>query len=93
MIQDDRTEAQKSTHVWGVVGTDRFMSGWGEASGGMSYAVWACDSEGSTLRDLEYKVEQRGDMDRVRIVYLPDYRPRAAHTHIYVHTKSHPAFV
>lgn len=85
VIKDDRTEEQKRTHVWGVVGTDSFMSGWGEAKDGYSYAVWSCPNDMAKLADLERTVSHREDMKRVRVVYLPDYRPRgAAHVHIYV---------
>ena len=84
VIEDNRTEEQKLTHIWGVVGTDSFMSNWGGATGGPSYAVWACENDMVQLEALERKVLQRGDMKRVRIVYLPHYQPKAAHTHIYV---------
>jgi len=84
VIEDNRTEAQKLTHIYGVVGTDSFMSNWGGAAGGSSYAVWACENDWAQLEALERKVSQRGDMKRVRIVYLPTYKPKAAHTHIYV---------
>jgi hypothetical protein len=80
---DDRTEEQKKTHVLAVVGTDTFMSGWGGAEGGKSYAGWACRPE--DLWPTERRVRARGDMHRVRVVSLRDYRPQAAHTHIYVH--------
>ena len=85
ILKDDRTEEQKKTHVWGVVGTDPFMSGWGEAKDGASYAVWATTA--GNVASVEREVLNRGDMHRVRVVYLPDYRPRfAAHVHIYVRT-------
>ena len=35
-IIDDRNDLQKNTHVWAVVATDKFMSGWGGAKGGKS---------------------------------------------------------
>jgi hypothetical protein len=92
--QDDRTEGQKNTHTWLVIGTDRFMSGWGEASNGLSYAAWACEPK---YRDqvLDW-VESRSDMKRVREVYEGQgnkkyYAPGAAHCHIYVVTDEHPA--
>ena len=89
-IQDDRTQAQRKTHTWLVVGTDSFMSGWGEAKGGLSYAAWACMPED---RHAVYSwVTMRGDMKRVREVCdYPDnpYRPnrRCVHLHIYVTQK------
>lgn len=87
---DDRTKEQKRTHPVIVMGTDRFMSGWGGAQGGPSYAGWACrlDDECQVLR----WVEGRGDQRRVRIV-SGNYRPRPGpgHCHIYVVNDSHPA--
>lgn len=85
ITQDDRTDEQKQTHVWAVVGTDPFMSGWGEATGGMSYAAWAYQEGHQSA--VEGFVRARGDMHRIRIVYLPDWRPRAAHTHVYVYDR------
>ena len=82
IIQDDRTDDQKKTHQWLVVGTDSFMSGWGEAKGMVSYAAWATTQEG--LNDTLCWVERRGDMKRIRVVY-GDYKPKGkVHLHIYV---------
>lgn len=83
IIKDDRTNEQKVTHTLAVVGVDPFMSSWGDAAGGMSYAAWAF-KEGQAVQTLS-KVQARGDMRRVRIVALDGYRPTgAAHLHIYV---------
>ena len=81
ILKDDRTEAQKQTHTVAVVGTDPFLSGWGDAKNGASYAVWACKPE--DLLETEVWVRRRGDMNRVRTVTLKRWRPQAAHTHIY----------
>lgn len=81
-MQDDRTSDQKRTHILAWVGTDPGMSGWGGATGGMSYAGWAFES--GYQNACESFVRQRGDMKRVRLVDLRTYRPNAAHTHIYV---------
>ena len=81
-MQDDRTPEQQVTHTWLVIGTDRFMNGWGEAEGGVSYAVWACKPE--DRHECLSWVERRGDMRRVREV-AGEYRPRGkGHCHIYV---------
>ena len=83
-VRDDRTEEQKRTHhiLWG--GTDRFMSGWGEAEGGASYAFWACKPEDE--RECERTIRSRPDLARVRDV-MTDYRPRGVgHCHIYLWT-------
>ena len=82
-IIDDRTEEQKLTHTLAVVGTDPFMSNWGEACNGLSYAAWAFeDGQESKAIDM---IMARGDMQRVRIVSLEGYKAKgAAHCHIYV---------
>ena len=82
---DDRTEEQKKTHPYIFGGTDSFMSGWGGAEGGSSYAFWACTQE-----DWSYcksYVLNRGDLKRVRQV-SNDYKPNArncAHCHVYIY--------
>jgi hypothetical protein len=83
IIKDRRTEAQKKTHCCMVVGTDRFMSGWGEAEGGASYAAWACESWDEANR-VAALIRARGDQKRVRIVDSRDYRPSCKHLSIYV---------
>lgn len=87
ILKDDRTEAQKKTHTTIVMGTDSFMSGWGDARGGSSYAGWACKE--SEINACESWVQGRRDMKRVRIV-SGDYRPipsKPGHCHIYVYNK------
>ena len=82
-IDDDRTPEQQQTHPWLVVGTDSFLSGWGKAKGGVSYAAWACQ-EGH-VQPMFARINGRSDMRRVRIVYGPHYQPRGrGHLHIYV---------
>ena len=81
IIQDDRTELQKSIPHYIVVGTDTFLSGCGE--GMRSYAGWAV--RWADLRECEEWVESRSDMKRVRVVDGQTYRPtRRGHLHIYV---------
>ena len=88
-IQDDRTAEERKTHTWIVVGTDSFMSGWGKASGGVSYAAWAC--KGSDVDRVENWVRARSDMKRVRIV-SGRWCPRGnGHAHIYVVHDDHNA--
>ena len=84
ITQDDRTDEQKETHDWIVVGTDSFMSGWGKCSNGASYAGWACRFD--DLDECEKMVRSRSEMKRVRVVKDP-YKPNpklCAHFHIYV---------
>lgn len=86
VIEDDRTQEQKETLRFGVVGTDSFMSGWGMAQDGASYAAWACN--GNQIDACERMVRGRREMKRVRVVDLRDYRPDpnlCAHFHIYVY--------
>lgn len=89
IVVDDRTEAQKDSHRWLVVGTDSFMSGWGGAAGGNSYAAWACETL-AEAKAAERWVSARSEMKRVRVVldgvrlpYRPDSR-YCAHLHIYL---------
>lgn len=65
-LQDDRTEEQRKTHTWLVVMTDKFLSGWGKAKKGPSYAAWACVH--NDLDSVESWVRSRTDAQRVRIV-------------------------
>lgn len=91
-IRDDRTEAQKTTHDVLVIATDRFMSGWGRAAGGVSIAAWAC--RGDDAGTVESWVRSRHEMHRVRVTCNPRYKPRTngcAHFHIYAVGPEHPA--
>lgn len=91
IIQDDRTNEQKETHNWLVIGTDTFMSGWHFAKNGKSYAAWACKPE-DRWKVLNW-VESRSDMIRVREVSEEHkrYQPKGnGHCHIYVVTDNHP---
>jgi hypothetical protein len=83
VTKDDRTPTQKVTHRLAVIGTDRCLSGWGGAAGGLSYAGWACTPD--TVDACERWVRSRGDMRRVRVVSLP-YRPKrpCVHFHLYI---------
>jgi len=90
--QDDRTAEQLKTHIWGVVAKDKFMSGWGGASGGASRCAWACEDYDKAERAYRW-VSNRSEMRYVNIVDLRTYRaPRGtAHFHIYVATEGHPS--
>lgn len=91
---DDRTEEQKKTHTWGVVASDKFMSGWGGARGGVSRCAWAVPDDGSINIDrVENWVRSRSEMRYVNVVNLNTYRPPrgTVHFHIYVVSPSDPA--
>jgi hypothetical protein len=84
IIVDNRTEEERKTHRLAVIGTDSFMSGWGQADRGLSYAGWAF-KDGDEAECLS-AVDSRSDMNRVRVVTLDGYRATgAAHCHIYVY--------
>jgi hypothetical protein len=91
-IVDDRSTEQKSTHVWGIVAKDKFMSNWGGAAGGNSRCAWAVPA-GSSLERVFNWVAARKEMRNVNIVNLNTYRaPRGTvHFHIYVVGQDHPA--
>ena len=83
-IQDDRTTEEKVTHRFAWLGTDSFLSGWGGAEGGNSYAAWAF--EDGNQNTAEASVRGRVDMKRVRLVDLDDYRPGQSCAHFHVYT-------
>ena len=86
--QDDRTQEEMKTHYWLVTATDKFMSGWGRANGGLSKCAWACRPEDV---DAVYDwVKNRSDMKYVNIRTTPWY-PVCKHVHIYVVRGNHPA--
>jgi hypothetical protein len=87
--KDDRTPGQKETHRWAIVGTDKCLSGWGEAEGMPSYAAWSAKPD--HLEAVRRWVAARGDMIRVREVDLRNYHPEHCHLHIYVVDPEHPA--
>ena len=90
ILVDDRTGSEKRTHTIIVMMTDKFLSGWGGAKGGPSYAGWACRPD--DINTVERWVRSRSDAQRVRIVG-GDYRPPsgAGHCHIYSVHKGHNA--
>lgn len=89
-FQDDRTDDMLATPHVIVMMTDSFLSGWGGAKGGPSYAGWACKYDDSGA--VEQWVRSRSDAKRVRIVGS-DYRPPSGmgHCHIYEVGEGHPS--
>ena len=86
---DDRTESEQASHTNLVVGRDKFLSGWGKATGGTSYAAWACTDD--DLVKVEDWVCGRGDMLNVR-TQDSNYEPTGpGHFHVYVVGQDHPA--
>ena len=87
--QDDRTQEQKKTHIALVTATDKFLSGWGEAKGGLSKCAWACKPEHF---DKVFKwVSNRTDMKYVSYHVNNWYPKNYEHLHIYVVEENHPA--
>jgi hypothetical protein len=98
--KDDRTEEQKTTHVWAIVARDSFMSGWGQARGhggawrvgspfrergdGVSRCAWACHPDVNTDRVFNW-VKSRSEMKNVSLVDLRTYRPPANTAHFHVY--------
>jgi len=89
-LVDERTDEERETLSVIILGTDRYMGGWGAATGGPSYAGWACRPDDAGT--VERWVRNRSDMTRVRIV-SGDYRPPSGpgHCHIYAVRPGHPA--
>jgi hypothetical protein len=87
---DDRTTEQKESHYVLITATDRFMSGWGQASGGLSKCAWACERK--DYRQVLEWVEKRSDMKYVNANFSKKWYPQnAKHVHIYVVGEKHPA--
>ncbi len=83
VINDRRTEAQKQRLTLLVVGTDKVLSGWGQARGGASFLAFACDSK--TLDQVLKMARDRTDLYRVRVVIDSrgsPYRPSRTCKHL-----------
>jgi hypothetical protein len=86
--EDNRTPEEKKTHTWLVTATDKCLSGWGQAEGGLSKCAWACRRE--HLDQVERWVRSRREMKYIYVTNRPWY-PKAAHVHIYVVHETHPS--
>lgn len=93
LFKDDRTDEEKKTLTHFVKGRDTFLSGWGDAKGKRSYAVWACKPEHAT--QVGNWVRGRSDMRNVvegiqfKSVHAPTYRGDLVH--VYAVGDEHPA--
>jgi hypothetical protein len=87
-IQDERTEEQKSTHIFGVVAKDKIASFWGNASGGPSRVAWACKCYDDASKIFDW-LESRPEMANISIVDLRKYSPPPKEAQFYVHV-AHP---
>jgi len=82
VIEDDRDRAEKMGTEWFAIGTDSYLSGWGQAPRRSLYALPCRDFKEAEL--CAENLKKRGDMKRVRIV-AGDWRPRLRsgdHLHI-----------
>ena len=90
-VKDDRSDSEMNTHTCYVKARDTFLSGWGQAEGGTSYAIWACRPEHlDTVFDW---VKGRGDMQRVSTSTFRYEQLRGDNDqlHIYVVNEGHPS--
>lgn len=78
-----------------VGGVDSFMSGWGDADGGKSYAFWGCRPEDEVA--VREWVGHRDEIRRVRVVVHsttskpPVQMSARDHCHVYHVREGHPA--
>ena len=80
MTNDRRTNEQRESTQFFVNATDRFMSGWGQARGGLSYFCIACDTDAQV--DLaETWLRSRDEMKSVFVSSTPRKR-KDCHTSI-----------
>ena len=91
VVQDDRTAAERISHVCFVKARDTFLSGYGDAEGGTSYAVWCCRPADHTK--VGEWVKGRAEMVDLTTDFNPDtYKlKRRDRIHIYVVNDNHAA--
>lgn len=88
IFQDDRTAAERAELTELVGGRDSFMSGWGKADGGSSFAFWACAPV--HLEQVETWVDGRDDITRCDLAeLLAGDRHEHEHCHIYAVRADH----
>ena len=102
IIQDDRSKLEgRRAFTFLVGGRDSFMSGWGRAEGGASWAFWACRPEDrlaverwvADREELRYRrtielTASEASAERIRRARLPR---NFTHLHVYTVTAGHPA--
>ena len=91
IVKARRTEATRATHTTLITATDKWMSGWGAATGGASKVAYCCRPEDS---DAVYDwVKSDDNMTNVNC-HGADWRPaKAAHVSYYVVSPGHMALV
>lgn len=65
-IQDTRPKNTRRETI-AVAARDEFMSGWGEAEGGYSYAAWACKSHDDAEKVSKW-LNGREEMQDIQII-------------------------
>ncbi len=102
-VKDHRKEELIDSHTVGVYAYDKCMSGWGEAEGGWSIAIWYCKP--MDANKVEEWVENRGEMiwvgqemdsvviDKAILVCQNQgqYSKKVAHVSLYSVGEGHPA--
>lgn len=89
-VHDMRTPTQRKTMNMLVVGMDPFLSGWGPARHGLSFAAWACHS--ADLPWVHQWVLDRDDINGVQVVHDGEFEDeRCVHLSIYPVDENHPA--
>jgi len=100
MIKDQRTDKERETSNYFVMGRDTFLSGWGEAENTYSYAVWFCETK-EQHKVLKKWVKNRGEMVNIEsgdaLKFNNYVKTRFAHPnicklHIYGTGRYHPAY-
>ena len=89
MIEDDRSAEERKTHTVLITATDKFLSGWGCAKGGLSKCAWACKPE-HEAKVLAW-VKARSDMKYVNVSYGRWQPKNYRHCHIYTVNENHPS--
>lgn len=100
-VKDQRKEELIDSHTVGVYGYDKFMSGWGDARGGWSIAIWYCKP--MDANKVEEWVESRSEMvwvgqemgsvviDKAILACQTQKQNKVAHISLYSVDEGHPA--
>jgi len=92
IIKDRRTIEQKHNLNRFVIGYDPWMSGWGEAEGMKSYAVWACSEDDLSTVEHWVRTVKSADLLNIRVLDSLAALPQGdVHISIYPVTENHVA--
>lgn len=89
-INDKRKAADVEKLNWVVCGKDSFMSGWGGAKGGRSFAAWACHDD--NVDEILAQAESRGDITYITAKKMPanarDIRRLRGNDHLTIYVRN-----